>query len=86
MPRLLASARANLRGELVPSEYVEISLVATAGAQPKGTRGEVRAVVVAAHHADALGEDLAVVGDPHRVARQRRADGADLDQRRGCSP
>ncbi|MBV9578587.1 MAG: DUF885 family protein, partial [Chloroflexi bacterium] len=33
IPRLLADGQRNLRGELVPAEYVEISLVATAGAQ-----------------------------------------------------
>ncbi len=31
---------------------------------------QVLALVVAAHHADALGEDLAVVGDLHGVARE----------------
>ena len=33
IPGLLADARANLRGDLVPPEYVEIALVGTAGAQ-----------------------------------------------------
>jgi hypothetical protein len=33
VPRLLLDAQRNLRGELVPPEYVEIALVATAGAR-----------------------------------------------------
>ncbi len=66
-----------------PDEAVLIEAADVAGAEPavhERFGREVVALVVAAHHADALGEDLAVVGNLDRVARQGLAHGADLDQ------
>ena len=64
-----------------------VQLADVAGAEPavvvEGRGGQVIALVVAAHDAHALGEDLAVVRDPDGVAGNRGADGADLDQVRG---
>ena len=65
-------------------EALLVELADVAGAEPavvvEGLGGQVIALVVAAHDAHALGEDLAVVGDPDGVAGNRGADGADLDQ------
>ena len=59
-----------------------IELTDVPGAEPaidEGLRGQVIAAKVALHDAHALGEDLAVVRDLHRVAGQRRSHGTDLD-------
>ena len=69
-----------------PDKAVLVEPADVSGAEPavvKRVGREVLALVVAAHHADALGEDLAVFGDLDGVTGQGLAHRADLDQGRG---